>query len=99
MEPHFTEELYRLKRLVADMERLEAGLITAPALPASPVLDQWLPSFRAVSCVEGTIDGHPARPDGARVKTSQHFALAHVEGESFIRTLNRWYRLGAEGSR
>ncbi|MBX5167010.1 MULTISPECIES: hypothetical protein [unclassified Rhizobium] len=94
MKTHFTEDLGRLKRLVADLE--EAGLITAPAIMASPVLDRWMPNFRVVSCIEGTVEGHPAHPNRARVKTSQLFALSQAEGESFARTFNQWYRLGSE---
>jgi hypothetical protein len=99
MQTHFTEDLARLKRLVADLERLEAGLISAPALIASPVLDRWMANFQVMSCIEGTVEGHPAHPDGARVKISQLFALFQAEGESFARTLNRWYQLRTAGVR
>ncbi|MGO7788364.1 hypothetical protein ACC703_12895 [Rhizobium ruizarguesonis] len=95
----FIEDLSRLKRLVVDIERLRAGSITTPSLVSSPVLGQWVPNFRAVSCVEGTIEGHPSHQDGARIKTSQLFAIARDDDESFIRTLNGWYRLGSEGIR
>lgn len=96
MKPDFTEDLGHLKRLVADLKRLEAA---APAIMGGPVLHHWMPNFQVVSCIEGTVEGHPAHPDGARVRTSQLFALFQARGESFARTLNWWYRLGMEGVR
>lgn len=96
---HFIEDIARLKRLTADLDNLAAGLITAPGLMASPVLNQWIPNFCQVSCAEGTVEGHPAHQDGARITTSQLFAIVRDDDESFIRTLNGWYRLGSEAIR
>jgi len=95
MEARITEEIGRLRRLLVDLERLEAGTISTPALMAVPFLDQWISSSRRVPCVEGIVEGHPSLPDGHWIATSEVYAHFRAEGEHFVRTLNRWYRLGA----
>lgn len=96
---HFMEDLARLKRVVADLEKLQAGFIDPSDLMCSTELERWVPSFRDASCAEGEVEGNPDQPSGTRVKTSQIFAIVRGEREFFIRTLNRWYRLGSEGIR
>ncbi|KQU04988.1 hypothetical protein [Rhizobium sp. Leaf453] len=94
MPTSITDEIRRLKKLVVALERLEAGSIFSPALMAVPFLDQWVQSSRKVPCLEGVVEGHPALPDGHLVVTSEVYAHFIVEDEHFVRTLNRWYRLG-----
>lgn len=99
MQIIFMEDITRLKRLVADLERMQSGSKNAPELMALPVLHDWVPSVRPVISIEGTVEGHPARPDGSRVNTSQTCLLVRDGGETFARTFNRWYRLGSEARR
>lgn len=94
MHPQMTEHISQLKRLVADLERLQSGSISAPSMMAVPVLDLWAYSFRKVPCLEGFVEGHPSLPDG-RLITSELFANFHSEDEHFARTRSRWYRLGS----
>lgn len=77
-----------------DLERLKVGSITAPDLMAVPVLNNWLHSFTIVSCLEGSIEGHPGYPDGHEVRTSEFITLFKGDGEFFARTADSWYRLG-----
>lgn len=99
MQIIFIEDITRLKRLVADLEGMQSGSKNAPELMALPILHDWVPSVRPVISIEGTVEGHAARPDGFRVNTSQTCLLVRDGGETFARTLNRWYRLGAEARR
>ncbi|MBB2678483.1 UNVERIFIED_ORG: hypothetical protein M2312_001989 [Rhizobium esperanzae] len=98
MDFRIAEPIGRLRRLVSDLERLEAGDIFAPALMASPVLDSWRYGYRKTSCLEGIVEGHPSLRDGHVISTSEIWAHFHEEDEHFVRTLSRWYRLGARGS-
>lgn len=98
MELHLTSSIACLKRLASDLERLEGGSIFAPALMASPVLENWRHGFRKASCLEGVVERHPSLPDGHFISTSEVWAHFHDEDEHFVRTLNRWYRLGTRGS-
>jgi len=95
MQSRLTEEIGRLRKLVVDLERLEAGNISPPALMAVPFLDQWISSSRRVPCLEGFVEGHPSLPDGHWIVTSEVYAHIRAEDEHFARTLNRWYRLGS----
>ncbi len=99
MDFRMKEQIARLKRLVADLEYLEAGTISAPSLTTVPVLDNWVRSFRKVDCLEGVVEGHPSLPDGKVIITSELYAFFHEEDESFARTLSRWYRLGSPNQR
>lgn len=98
MEFHITSPIACLKRLTSDLERLEVGDIFAPALMASPLLENWRHGFRKVSCLEGVVEGHPSLPDGHVISTSEIWAHFHDDDEHFVRTLNRWYRLGKRSS-
>ncbi|MGR9143944.1 hypothetical protein ACU8MP_16480 [Rhizobium leguminosarum] len=84
-----------MKRLVADLERLNAGGVSAPDLMAEPVLNNWLHGVRIVSCLEGTVEGHSAHSDEREIKTGELFAVFQDDGEVFARTLDGWYRLGS----
>lgn len=99
MEIRITKEVGRLRRLLADLERLEAGTISTPSLMATPILDQWSRVQRDVSCLQGIVEGHPSLPDGHEVITSELYAHFHADDEHFVRTLNRWYRLGTPRTR
>ncbi len=99
MPTRITEEISRLKKLLADLERLEAGTIPPPALMAAPFLDQWIHSSRKVPCLEGVVEGHPSLPDGHQIVTSEVYAHLRADDEHFVRTLNRWYRLGTPRQR
>jgi hypothetical protein len=97
MEFHNTSPIACLKRLASDIERLEAGDIFAQALMASPFLENWRHGFRKASCLEGVVEGPPSLPDGYVISASEIWAHLHDDGH-FVRTLNRWCRLGARGS-
>ncbi|MGR9297006.1 hypothetical protein ACU8L5_17100 [Rhizobium leguminosarum] len=94
MRRHFTNELAILKRLVANLERLNAGDVTAPDLMAEPVLSDWSHRASIVSCLEGSVEGDPAHIDGQEIRTGQLFAFFEDDGEEFALTLDGWYRLG-----
>ncbi|WP_296104668.1 DUF6634 family protein [uncultured Agrobacterium sp.] len=94
MQPTLARRISTLKKLVADLERLQAGSITAPDLISVPVLNDWLHTFTIVSCLKGSIEGHPRYPDGHEVHTSEFITLLVDDGESFARTADSWYRLG-----
>lgn len=83
-----------LKRLLAQLERLDSGKVSAPDLMAEPVLNDWAHGVRIVNCLEGAIEGDAAYPDGQDVRTGQLFAFFEDDGEHFVLTLDGWYRLG-----
>ncbi|HTO34045.1 MAG TPA: hypothetical protein VL202_23155 [Pararhizobium sp.] len=99
MQTRIAEEIGRLRKLLADLERLEKGTIESPALMAMPFLDQWFHSSRKVPCLEGVVEGHPSLPDGHQIVTSEVYAHFQADEEHFARTLNRWYRLGTPRAR
>jgi len=92
---HLVKNVAILKRLVAELERLESGKISAPDLMASPLLNDWSHGFSVASRMEGQVEGDADLPDGKEVRTGQLFAFFEDEGESFALTLDGWYRLGA----
>lgn len=94
MKFHTSEQISRLQRFVNDLERLEAGLIRPPDLMAEAFLNQWSHSARKVPCLQGIVEGHPSLPDGHVIVTSEVFWHFHGDDEHFVRTRNRWYRLG-----
>lgn len=99
MQILFSEEVSRLKRLVADLEPARAGLTSAPELMALQVLNDWIPNVWPVFSFKGTFEGHHARPDGSCVNTTQTLLVVRDGSETFVRTFNRWYRLGREARR
>lgn len=94
MQPNLAHRISSLKRLVADLERIEEGGLTAPELMSVPVLNDWQHTFTIVSCLEGSIEGDPRHPDGHAVRTSEFITVLRDAGESFARTADSWYRLG-----
>jgi hypothetical protein len=98
MQIDITSSIVGLKRLASDLEHLEAGGILASAFASSPILSNWRHGFREASCLEGVVEGHPSLPDGRAISTSEIWAHFHNDDEHFVRTLNRWYALGARGS-
>lgn len=94
MQPALARRISTLKKLVADLEQLQAGSITALDLISVPVLNDWQHTFTIVSCLEGSVEGHPRFPNGHEVRTSEFITLLKDDGESFVRTANSWYRLG-----
>lgn len=98
MQIYITSSIVGLKSLTSDLESLEAGGIFASALMASPLLSNWRHGFRKASCLEGVVEGHPSIPDSHVISTSEVWAHLHDEDEHFVRTLNRWYRLGTRNS-
>ncbi|WJH40598.1 hypothetical protein N7E02_08260 [Aliirhizobium terrae] len=86
-----------MKKLLADLERLQAGSIKAPDLMSVPVLNDWVHTFTIVSCLKGSLEGHPRFPDGHEVRTSEFITVLKDDGEFFARTTNSWYRLGSAG--
>lgn len=95
MRIHIMSSIAVLRRLSSDLDQLEGGLISAQSLIASPVLTNWRYSFRRASCIDGIVEGHPSIPDGRFISTSEVWARFHEDDDHFVRTLNRWYRLGA----
>ena len=94
MQLEMADHISQLKRLVADLERLQAGSILAPDFVAVPVPDQWTHSVRKVPCLEGIVGGHPSLFKGRWIVTSEVFAHARMDDEHFVRTRSRWYWLG-----
>ncbi len=94
MQPALARRISTLKKLVADLEQLQAGSITALDLMSVPVLNDWQHTFTIVSCLEGSVEGDPRHPDGHAVRTSEFITVLRDAGESFARTADSWYRLG-----
>ncbi|TAY34695.1 hypothetical protein ELH93_19655 [Rhizobium leguminosarum] len=80
---------------MADLERLSSGKVSAPDLMAEPTLNDWLHGVRMVSCLEGTVEGHPEHSDDHEIQTGELFAVFQDDGEVFVRTFDGWYRLGS----
>ncbi|MGO7020503.1 hypothetical protein [Rhizobium leguminosarum] len=95
MTGKFTDSLGILKRLVANLERLDAESFSAPDLMEEPVLNDWVHGAGIVSCLEGAIEGDPDHVDGQEIRTGQVYAFFEDDGEKFALTLDGWYRLGA----
>ncbi|NKM44297.1 hypothetical protein GFL91_04690 [Rhizobium leguminosarum bv. viciae] len=95
MRVHLVKNVAILKRLVKQLERLDAGKVSAPDLMAKPVLKDWTHAVSIVSCLEGAIEGDATHSDGNDVRTGQLFAFFEDDGENFVLTLDGWYRLGS----
>ncbi|MBS1164348.1 MAG: hypothetical protein H6R00_373 [Proteobacteria bacterium] len=87
-----------LRPLIHDLERIRAeGYPDARLLGEAPILHQWTPAVRPVSCLTGLSSGHPLLPGTARpIVTSEVWLIAPQEG--WARTLSRFYRLGKPAS-
>lgn len=94
MDTRIAEKLSMYRELVFDLERMEAGVFSAPDLMSVPLLEDWVHSFTIVSCLEGSIQGHPSFPDGHHVRTSEFITVFKDEGEVFARTKNSGYCVG-----
>lgn len=93
-DPFFDFQLGRLRALVADIERIDAGAPPeALAGEDAPLLDRWVMGQRLVPCLAGLSTGHPKLPGQNRlIGTSDLWLLS--DDRSWARTLSRWYRLG-----
>jgi len=93
----FLSELQRLKRLVADMEKVAAGMLPEEiAVPTeTPTLNDWYGVALETPALVGYSNGHP-RLVGTRrlITTSDLWLISH--DQRWARTLSRWYRLGEQ---
>ncbi|GGA82815.1 hypothetical protein GCM10011385_41290 [Nitratireductor aestuarii] len=91
----FLLQLERLKPLVADMEKVAAGMLPEEiAVPEeTPTLDDWFGVALETPALAGYSTGHP-RLVGTRrlITTSDLWLISH--DQRWARTLSRWYRLG-----
>lgn len=93
LDPAFDTMLDRLKALIADMERVRAGLMEKDLPDDAPMLDQWMIVQRPVACLAGRSSGHPIlMGEGRPIATSDLWLIS--EDGQWARTLSRWYRLG-----
>ncbi|SMQ68617.1 hypothetical protein SAMN06295905_1604 [Devosia lucknowensis] len=84
----------RLRRLADDLEKLDRGEVPTPAqLDAAPLLRHWVLDRRPSLCLRGTVYGHPTIEDGHQALTSEIFAID--PGRTWVRSLSRFYALGA----
>ncbi len=90
-------ETARLTSLVADMERILAGMLPEVIVTeAPPILDRWMFGNRVVPCLVGLSTGHPDLVGLNRaIATSDVWLMSH--DRNWARTLSRWYRLGRPG--
>ncbi len=87
-----SDEISRLKTLVADLERLASGeMPTERQLAAAPLLDNYVPATRSMLCLAGCCTDHP-HVSGPIITTTEIWVLAPELG--WCRTLSRYYRLG-----
>ncbi|MCQ8782915.1 DUF6634 family protein [Mangrovibrevibacter kandeliae] len=83
----------RLRRLLADLERIEAGWRpTLRDLGNAPHLEDWQIVHRMLPSLAGVVHEHPVIADGHRTLTSDLWLIAPELG--FARTFSRFYRLG-----
>ncbi|MDQ2079042.1 hypothetical protein RA307_02530 [Xanthobacteraceae bacterium Astr-EGSB] len=86
----------QLRRLADDLERITGGAgPDASDLARAPVLSAWTPVIVPTMerALAGTVHGHPLIANGHRTVTSHLVAVD--PGLGWIRTWNRYYRLGA----
>jgi hypothetical protein len=86
----------QLRHLADDLERIVGGAgPDASDLARAPVLSAWTPAVVPAMerALAGTVHGHPLIADGHRTVTSHLVAVD--PGLAWIRTWNRYYRLGA----
>jgi hypothetical protein len=84
-----------IERLATDLGRIRRGEgPTLEELNRAPILSDWRPAVRVSPALAGSVSGHPLVAAGPAV-TSQLFVLDEELG--YVRTLNRWYRLGERG--
>jgi hypothetical protein len=80
----------RLRELADDIEAIEEGVAPiAEDLLTAPVLTGWSKVPHQVPVLAGFVAGHPSIEN--LIMTSQVYAS---DGQTWARTLSRWYRLG-----
>jgi len=91
--PQLTPEIERLRRLLADLERIRDGEHPDESVLAdAPTIDHWSLAERRTVALVGKVDDHPTIKNGRQVCTSDLFFLAPELG--YARTFNRFYALG-----
>ena len=93
----FLDELNRLKSLVADMEKVAAGVDPEQIVAGreTPTLNNWTAATRNVFVLTGVASGHPLLPGVDRSIVTSSLWLISADME-WARTRSRWYRLGEE---
>lgn len=91
--PELGPEVDKLRRLVRDLGRIQAGEHPGEReLADAPTLDDWSPCERGELALVGKVHGHPTVEDGRPAATS--IALFVAPELCYARTFNRFYRLG-----
>ena len=86
----------RLRDLGDELHAIRDGVRpTAEDLVDAPLLDDWRVVTKEVVALAGRVSGHPSVPDGRKVVTSEY----HATGETWVRTMSRYYRLGRRAPR
>jgi hypothetical protein len=81
-----------MRCILSDLEKLEDGsLDTTGILAAAPTLERYKLVLGWSHALKGIVSGHPLRPDGEEVVTSQLLYLDPYLG--LARTMSRWYRV------
>ncbi|GJE54885.1 DUF6634 family protein [Methylobacterium thuringiense] len=88
------ERLHELADEVAGIA--EGTKPTDDDLAGAPRLEDWTVDKRSVRVVSGTVFAHPVLPDGSHITTSDLYAS---DGETWARTLSRYYLLGHRADR
>jgi len=91
----FLRETERWKRLLADTEKIAAGMLPEEiAVPEeTPTLDDWFGVALETPALAGYSTGHPRLVGARRLITTSDLWLLSNDGR-WARTLSRWYRLG-----
>lgn len=83
----------QLEALAADLRRLAGGRYPdVQGRPGTPLMLKWGIGQRANSCLDGIVYGHPLLPDGARMISSEVYAIDRARG--WARTASRFYEIG-----
>lgn len=91
--PEIGPEIERLRRLVADLERIHHGNHPGRrTLVTAPILENWRMAQRPEFCLTGDVRGHPDIGAGRTAATSPLWVLA--PDLRYARTLTRFYVLG-----
>ena len=96
MHEDLTGFVGRLRRLADDLERISEGSGPGAAdLAVAPLLTAWTPIIVPVTehALTGVVRGHPLITNGHHTVTSAIIAIDPALG--WVRTWNRYYRLGA----
>lgn len=92
--PELAPETQRLRGLLADLERIQAGHHPDEVdLANAPTIDNWCIAERRTIALAGAVNKHPTIPNGRSVCTSDLWFIAPALG--YARTLNRFYALGS----